>query len=212
VQTAAEGALVHRADGSEMTLARNTRLSLGSVHEVRLWSGRVHVKTYGADHPSDLVVITDRGSIEHLGTQFLVDCEAGSLLVAVRDGRVAMHYAPDLALELRAGQAARVDPQGELERWSLAAFDDIWDWADALATPMAIDGQSLYSVLNRIAERSGLTLRFSTPQAESQARALALHGAPLQLQPRYALSAVLATTTLSGTADGREILVSALGT
>jgi hypothetical protein len=209
VQTAAAGASLRRADGTELSLARDTRISLASASTVRLWRGRLYVQTDGMRRAHDLVVSTDLGSVEHLGTQFMVERETDALLVAVRDGRVALHYPQHQAVELQDGEAASVDPHGDLRRWELSAFDSTWDWADVLATPLVIEGQSLYAVLSRIAQRSGLVLRFSTPSAETEARGLALHGAPLALQPRDALSAVLATTTLSGTTVDRQILVSA---
>ncbi len=167
------------------------------------------MQTSGSPRGQALVVSTDLGSIEHLGTQFMAQRNDDALLVAVREGRVAVHYPQHPALELQPGQAARVDPAGSLQRWNLTAFDSVWDWADAMASPLVIENQSLYAVLSRIAQRSGLVLRFATPEAESEARRLTLHGEPLALQPRSALSAVLATTSLSGTTVGREILVSA---
>jgi ferric-dicitrate binding protein FerR (iron transport regulator) len=209
IQTGAMGALVHRADGSELSVSLNTRLSLASASTVRLWRGRLYVQTLGVPRTQGLVVSTDLGSVEHLGTQFLVERENDALLVAVRDGRVEIHYPQHQPVELQDGEAARVDPHGDLRRWDLSAFDDIWDWADGLESPLSIDGQSLYAVLRRIAQRSGLALRFATPATETEARSLALHGAPLELQPRDALAAVLATTTLSATTVGREIVVSA---
>jgi FecR protein len=209
LQTGTVGAPVQRADGSELRLSGHTELTFVSANIVRLGHGRVYVQTHGVAHTGDLLVITDLGSIEHLGTQFLVDREGDSLLVAVRDGRVALHYAQHQAIELMDGEAARLDPGGALRRWNLTAFDSVWDWADALDSPLVIDGQSLYDVLSRIAQRSGLVLRFSTPEAESEARHLALHGAPLELQPRDALAAVLATTSLTGTTVDRAILVAA---
>ena len=209
LQTGAAGALLQRADGTELRVSGNTRLLLASASSVRLGRGRLYVQTYGLPRTQDLVVSTDLGSVEHLGTQFLVERADDALVVAVRDGRVAMHYPQHPVVELQDGEAASVDPHGELRRWNLSAFDDIWEWADGLASPLVIDGQSLYAVLSRIAQRTGLVLRFSTPAAETEARGLALHGAPLELQPRDALAAVLATTTLSGTTVGREILVSA---
>jgi ferric-dicitrate binding protein FerR (iron transport regulator) len=209
LQTFGQGAQLQRADGTDLRVSDNASLSFPSPSTVRLRRGRLYVQTHGVARTRDLVVNTDLGSIEHLGTQFLVERDNDALLVAVRDGRVALHYPQHEAVELRDGQAARVVPHGELQRWDLEAFDSVWDWADGLAPPLAIDGQSLYAVLNQIAQRSGLVLRFSTPAAESAARSLALHGAPLELQPRDALAAVLATTTLSGTAADRVILVSA---
>ena len=209
MQSGAAGALLRRPDGSELRLARNSRVSFPSATELRLWQGRLFVQTGSGAHPRSLLVATDLGSVEHLGTQFLVDREANALMVAVRDGRVALHYAQHAATELQGGQAVHLDAGGELRRWDLAAFDSVWDWADALATPLAIDGHSLYAVLDQIAQRAGLTLTFGSPAAEAEARRLALHGAPLELPPHSALDAVLATTTLRGAADGRQILVGA---
>jgi ferric-dicitrate binding protein FerR (iron transport regulator) len=209
VRAGASGAVLRRADGSELRLARDTTLSLPTTGTLQLQRGRLYLHTGDAGRVKKLVVITDFGRVEHLGTQFMVDREPDALLVAVRDGRVAVHYGRDQALELQGGQAAHLDSQGALRRWTLVAFDGIWDWADALAPPLAIDGQPLYGVLERIAQRAGLTLRYDTPVAEAEARKLLLHGAPLELQPRPALDAVLATTSLAGKTDGREIVVSA---
>ena len=209
VQSGAADALLRRPDGGELRLARNSRLSFSSPTELRLSQGQLFVHTGAGTRTHDLVVVTDLGSVEHIGTQFLVDRQGNALMVAVRDGRVAVHYAQHAAAELQGGQAMHVDPGGELRRWDLAAFDSIWDWADAMATPLAIDGHSLYAVLDQIAQRAGLTLNFTTPAVEAEARRLALHGAPLELPPHGSLDAVLATTTLRGAADGRQILVSA---
>ena len=209
VQTDAAGASLLRTDGSDLRIGRDTSLSFMTGAELRLQRGRLYVNTSDAGRMQKLVVATDFGRVEHLGTQYLVDRERDALLVAVRDGRVAVHYDRDQALELRGGEAAHLDSQGTLRRWTLAAFDGVWDWADALAAPLPIDGLSLYSVLDSIARRAGLELRYDTPAAEAESRKLLLHGAPLELQPRQALQAVLATTSLAGQADGREIMVGA---
>jgi ferric-dicitrate binding protein FerR (iron transport regulator) len=208
VQTGAEGATLQRGDGTELRLSANTRVWFDSPSSVRLGRGSLYVQTRDVQDNRDLIVTTDLGSVEHLGTQYLVERGNDALVVAVREGRVLMHYPQHPAVELRDGQAASVDPRGKLRRWDLSAFDNLWDWTDVLALPLIIDGQSLYGVLTSIAQRSGLALRFSSPSAESAARSLALHGAPLELPPRDALAAVLATTSLSGTTIDREILVS----
>jgi ferric-dicitrate binding protein FerR (iron transport regulator) len=209
VQTGSVGALLHGPGGTELRIARDTQLLLLSADRLDLKHGRLFVQTGTLASIQHLAVVTGLGIVEHLGTRFLVDREHDALLVAVRDGRVALHYGHDQAVELQGGQAAHVDPQGGLRRWTLAALDETWDWADAMAAPLAIDGQSLYAVLSEIAQRTGLALRFDSAEAEAEAQRLSLHGAPLQLQPRFALEAVLATTTLAGSTSGREIVVSA---
>src|SRR5262249_43292499 len=121
----------------------------------------------------------------------------------------ALHYGRDQAIELQGGQAAHVDPQGAVQRWTLASLDQSWDWADSMSAPLAIDGQSLYAVLAEIAQRAGMTLRFDSPTLEAEARGFSLHGAELDLPPRSALAAVLATTTLASNTEGGEIVISA---
>ncbi len=209
LQTSASGASLQRDDGTELALSANTRVSFVSPNTVRLGRGGLYVQGFAANLAEGLVVSTDLGSVRHLGTKYLVERDNEALVVAVRDGRVALQYPQHPAIELQESEAASVDPHGELRRWSLSAFDNVWDWADALASPLAIEGQSLYVVLGRIAQRAGLLVRFSSPEAEIAARGLTLHGAPLALAPRDELAAVLTTTTLTGTAVGREILVSA---
>ena len=125
MQSGAAGALLRCPDGSELRLARNSRVSFPSATELRLWQGRLFVQTSSGAHPRSLLVATDLGSVEHLGTQFLVDREANALMVAVRDGRVALHYAQHAATELQGGQAVHLDAGGELRRWDLAAFDSV---------------------------------------------------------------------------------------
>ncbi len=209
VQTGAEGATLERGDGTELRMSRNTHVSFDSASTIRLGRGGLYVQTHDVQSNRNLVVSTDLGNVEHLGTQFLVERGNEAMVTAVRDGRVLVHYLNRPAVELQNGEAASVDPHGQLKRWDLSIFDSVWDWSDALATPLPIEGQSLYAVLTSIAQRSGLVLRFSTPAAEAEARGLALHGAPLALQPRDAMPAVLATTTLTGTTVNREILISA---
>ncbi len=209
VQTGAAGALLHGPGGTELRIARDTQLLLLSADRLDLKHGRLFVQTGTLASIQHLAVITGLGTVEHLGTRFIVDRERDALVVAVRDGRVALHYGSDQAVELQAGQAAHVDTQGDMRRWMLAAFDETWDWADAMAGPLVVDGQSLYAVLSEIAQRAGLALKFESAEAEVEAQRLSLHGAPLQLQPRFALDAVLATTTLAGNTNGRDIVISA---
>lgn len=208
LQTGNEGAVLQRSEGNEVDVSPHSHLAFTAANLLQLGRGGLYLTTHGARQVRNLMVGTDLGTIEHLGTRFLAERQDERLLVAVRDGRVVLHTVQHQAIELQQGEAASVSPQGQVRRWSLAAFDSTWDWADGLAAPLVIDGQSVYAVLSGIAERAGLALRFSNPQAETEARSLALHGAPLTLPPREALRAVLATTSLTGSGQGREILVS----
>jgi FecR protein len=203
------GAVVHRVDGSELRLAHDSGVLFVSSTELRLQSGQLFVDTHPETGTKTLRVLTAFGSVEHVGTQFLVSTDTAQMSVAVRNGRVALRYAQHEPVQMFDGQAANLDSHGSLRRWDLAAFDDIWGWADSLAAPLDIEGRSLFAVLARIAQRGGLALKFDNAEAETDAHRLTLHGAPLNLPPRTALDAVLATSSFSGTVEGRQIVVTA---
>lgn len=207
LQTASTAVLVRSFSGAELHLDRHSRLTLSSPESVRLLQGRLFVHTYGPGSATRLRVLTDFGNVEHIGTEFLVSKDAQALMVAVRSGRVALHPTSREPVELQSGQAANIDSSGHVERRDLAAFDGIWDWVDTLASPLDIDGQSLYAVVSEIGQRAGLAIRFSDPASEAEARQLLLHGRALNLPPRAALDAVLATTSLDGAVDGPQIVI-----
>jgi ferric-dicitrate binding protein FerR (iron transport regulator) len=209
LRSGAAGAVVQRVDGSELRLAHDSNVLFVSSTELQLQSGQLFVDTHPESGTKKLRVLTAFGSVEHLGTQFLVSTDNAQMTVAVRNGQVALHYAQQEPIRLQNGQAANLDSHGSVRRWDLAAFDDIWGWADSLAAPLDIEGRTLFAVLSRIAQRSGLTLKFVNAEAETGAQRLTLHGAPLNLPPRAALDAVLATGSFSGTVEGRQIVVTA---
>ena len=204
----AAGVLLRGFDGAELRLDRDSRLIMASATAVQLQEGRLFVQS-NTSRARALRVQTDFGTVEHLGTQFLVSKQSGALQVAVRDGRVALRYAAHESIELQGGQAAKVDPKGHLGRWELPALDNSWDWADVLAGPLRIDGLSLHTVVAQIAQRSGLTLSYADAAAAAEAQRMMLHGQPLVLPLRSALAAILVTTSLSGTVEGRQIVVAA---
>ena len=207
LQTASAAVLVRRFNGAELRLDRDSGLTLASPEKVQLLQGRLFVRSYGEGSAASLRVQTEFGDVEHIGTEFLVSKDNIALRVAVRTGRVALQSASHEPMELRAGQAADVDSSGHVARRELAAFDGAWDWVDALADPLVIDGHSLYEVVSEIARRAGLTIRFLDPASETAARELLLRGRALNLPPRSALGAVLATTSLDGTVEGRQIVI-----
>jgi ferric-dicitrate binding protein FerR (iron transport regulator) len=209
VHSGAAGAIVQRVDGSELRLARDSNVLFVSSTELRLQSGQLFVDTHPETGTKALRVLTAFGSVEHLGTQFLVSTDSAQMTVAVRNGQVALRYARHEPVQLRDGQAANLDSHGSLHRSDLTAFDDIWGWADSLAAPLVIEGRSLFAVLSHIAQRSGLELKFANAEAETGAQQLTLHGAPLNLPPRAALDAVLATSSFGGIVEGRQIVVTA---
>jgi ferric-dicitrate binding protein FerR (iron transport regulator) len=204
LKTGSVGASVRRVDGTEFRMARNSTVSFSSADTVQLRNGRLFIDTHPESGAKSLRILTEFGAVEHLGTRFQVANDHAQMWVAVRAGQVTLRALDQAARNLTRGKAAQLDGKGRWRLWDLDTLDATWDWADQLSQPLEIEGRSLHNVLSHIAQVAGIELSYSNADAESDARALILHGAPLDLPPRDAFVAVLATSSLSGTlGDGR---------
>lgn len=198
---------VRMKNGIDLTLDAHSRVRLASLTELKLLEGRLFIDTHGRAATSSLRVVTEMGRVEHIGTQFQVSTDDAGMSVAVLTGEVAVHLVTDEPVTLRGGQAAIVDSNGHVSRRDLRAFDATWNWKDALEPPLKIDGLSLHAVLEFVAIRSGLHLKYTDPATKMDAQHLTLHGAPVNLPSQRALDAVLATTTFSSSLDGLVITI-----
>lgn len=188
--------------GAEVRLAAGSALRFEAAGQVRLLAGSLYVDTHqsgGSDH-ARLVVLADRASIEHIGTQFQVRRADGTVDVAVRSGSVKVTAAAASAT-LQRGELGRLheDAQGgqSIERLLVSASGEPWAWVDGLSPPLAIDGLSLYDALSQLAREAGLDLKLASPEVELAAHQTVLHGPALDLPPAAALQAVLVTTSLA---------------
>jgi ferric-dicitrate binding protein FerR (iron transport regulator) len=214
ISTGTVGARIRRGDGALIQLAGGTTLQLTSPTVLQLEYGRMFVDTgRGTAQSRALLVRTSYGVVEHIGTQFQIDLRGQKFAVAVRTGAVAVTTRVDQPtravqrLTVTAGEVLQIDGSGQLQRARIGPFDPGWQWSDALARPVSIEGRSLNAVLTDVAERSGLNLSYANSAAATQARRVVLHGPDLLLSPRIALDAALAGTTLADSIRGHELVI-----
>ncbi len=138
-------------DGSQLHLDTDTAIDVAysaSERLIRLRRGRVLITTArpgGDQHPPPLWVETAEGCVQALGTRFAVRQDAGSTHVAVMEARVAIHagalghfgfaptpeatpttHATESAPILAAGEAARFNRLGLMERSAARSADSAW--------------------------------------------------------------------------------------
>jgi ferric-dicitrate binding protein FerR (iron transport regulator) len=197
-----------RADGLSVRVAGPAHLVWDSAKRVRLESGRVYVDAGPeADDTRDpFEVRTPLARIEHIGTRFVADSTPARVRVAVREGHVRMTSSNGDALGIEEGQAAEAAVNGQIS-WVTPPARSEWEWVDALAPACGIDGRSLFDVLTDLAREADLQLVFATPAIERRARELTLHGPALELPPRTAIDAVLATTDLDADLAGARVVL-----
>ena len=194
------------ADGGSLRLASQTELTLIAGAEAKLDAGALYFDSDRSSGPSKLVVQTAYGALRDVGTQFVARLESARLEIGVRDGRVELarrtgSVAADAGERLTVPQGA-----GSVRRDPISSFGESWAWAEQLAPPFEIDGRPLIEFLTWVAHETGRALVFADPAAESIAREAQLKGV-IDLEPLQKLAAVMTTTDLAYTLDGKRIVV-----
>ena len=212
IVTGADDALsVAVAGSASLRVAANTSLVVEAPRRLRLARGAVYIDSgSGATVGDAFEIQTPFGRFTDVGTQFLVRLDEAHAEVLVREGLVDVAASDGAGLAtLAAGRAARVDDAGQIAERGLAADDRAWDWAEALATPFAIEGASLYDFLAWAARETGRELSFASDAARRRARSIRLSGDIGNWQPEEAIAPVVATAGMSGevTVTPEKILV-----
>ncbi len=185
---------LHRADGLDVRVDATTTLVLASLDEAALPAGRIYVDAGAARGQADsFTVATATGDVHHLGTQYGVAFESGTLDVAVREGSVAIDgaHAPVVA---NAGDWVQLAADGQVTRGHVAPQAESWRWAQAIAPGFVIEGRSLDEFLTWAARETGHRLVYASAAAARTAETLELKGSVSGLEPDAAVAAVMATT------------------
>jgi len=196
-------ALQYSRDAS-VRLDRNSLLRLVAADRIVLERGRLYIDV-PAGSAQRLVVQTQFGTLEHIGTQYQAQLAGEALTVSVREGRVAIDA--DTRLETQAGEGVTLDARGTVSRETIAPHDARWQWAVDAAPAFAIEARTLAAFLDWIARETGKTVTYGSPAARTEASTVILHGSIDGLTPDQALAAVLATTRFRHTVVGATIQI-----
>jgi ferric-dicitrate binding protein FerR (iron transport regulator) len=204
---------------TSLRLAAHSRVRWKSADRIELLAGAIYVDTShggpgaGLSQPSrdPLMIEVGDARIEHIGTQFMAVRQGNEVKVQVRDGLVRVTLGND-SRSLARGESAIVPATGTgpIQIGHGSAADPAWQWADALAPRLSIEGRDLLTVLRTLAYQGGLGLRFATPALEAAAGTTTLHGPTLNLPPREAMRALLLSSGLDmaeDASDGGSVMI-----
>jgi ferric-dicitrate binding protein FerR (iron transport regulator) len=195
-------------DESSLRLGPGSEIELTDAWSLTLRSGTLYAAT-AANRPGRLEVVTPRGRVRHLGTQFEVRYRDSELRLRVREGRVALATdAGGVGVVADAGEELSIGPSGRMERRPIATDDPAWHWTELLSPMPPFDGRSAQALLEWAARETGRELVYADSTAAQRAATVILHGDPGQLAPEAALEVMLATTDLhASVAEGGRIRV-----
>lgn len=210
LQSSADGGVsLALAAGRQLRLGAASRVRFSSDEMILLETGRIYLDSgESIDSSAPITIVTELGKVRHVGTRFQVHLARESMRVVVRDGTVAVTSESGADTLAHAGQTLSMTRNGNASISDSGGSGVYWLWVDALATPMAIEGRSLFEVLSWAAEESGCELRFTDVGLERAARETTLHGALVLEQPLEDLGKVMMTTSMEFALRGNSILVS----
>lgn len=193
--------------GGILRLKTGAHLAVLNDTDVRLESGAVYVDMVGAHQPVALRIVTPFGTVEHVGTQFVVSVDDTALAVGVREGEVRVVGAATTGLA--AGDELHLGSDGLPQRRRLAADDPLWRWTGEPLFAFDPEGRSVLEMLQWVSQEKGRPLEFKAESLRRQAADTVLHGSVRGLAVDEAMALMLATTSLQATLMDDRIDVSA---
>jgi ferric-dicitrate binding protein FerR (iron transport regulator) len=183
-------AAVRLANGQSLRLDKDSRLRLDSPLRLTLVRGGIYIDSGFEGAGGTIEIDTPLGVARDIGTQFELRVINGSLSILVREGRVALLQA-EAELEISEGTSMLVDSSGGIKTSPIDPWAVEWDWVQAVAPTLEIEGVRLMVLLDWVSRESGRWISFTDPPTEALARTTVLHGTIAGLTPSKALQVVL---------------------
>jgi ferric-dicitrate binding protein FerR (iron transport regulator) len=189
-----------------LRMDEETRVRLVSENAVFLERGRLYFDAPPKSPAPALRIEAAAGTVRHIGTQYIAEARGDKLVVSVREGQVRID---GLRHSVQAGEGKRVALRGLAEPvvTDVRTYGRLWEWSEALAGHVDMDGASIAEFLDWVARETGYRVRYVDERAR-EAATETLRGA-VHADPRTELRLRLATTDLTYRIDPSqgEILI-----
>ncbi|MEO8313171.1 MAG: FecR domain-containing protein [Pseudomonadota bacterium] len=204
-------AAVDLASGETLRVARGTTLYVEAERVIQLRAGDVYLEVSPSMRTaSGMVLRTNAGDFQHVGTQFMLETLGDNTVLRVREGSV--RWQSDERVETtNAGTELVIGPDQKVSRKPIATSGKEWAWVEALAPAYEIENRSLSEFLGWVSRETGRTLTFADSATRQQAMKTTLHGSIHGLAALEALSTVMQTTSLHHELLRGEIRISSSG-
>jgi ferric-dicitrate binding protein FerR (iron transport regulator) len=194
--------------GVAARMDHDTRLTLAGAGEIELERGALYVDAgSGPAVMTRLDVVTPRGFVRHVGTQYEVRLVGSDVRLRVREGRVEWQSRDGGREQSLAGEQLTIAGDGTVRRQPAPIYGESWNWVVEAAPGIDIEGLLLADFLNWAARELGREIRYDHPETAEEAATVVLHGSISGLTPADAMQAVLATTHLRVEVADRGVVV-----
>lgn len=181
-------------EGGSLRVDADTRVEFVAADEVFLHSGRIYFDSAGTTDGSNLSIRTDHGVVTHVGTQYLTESTAASLIVSVREGAVNIDGAFH-EQAVQEGQRAQLTGSARPLVTNTSGIGAEWQWIEAVSPTISVDGMSVFDFLHWVGRETGHVVRFESATAATLARTTLLKGS-VDADPRTELRLRMMTVDL----------------
>ena len=181
-------------NGGSLRVDGDTRVEFVAANEVFLHSGRIYFDSFGASDQNGLSIRTNHGVVTHVGTQYITESTAASLVVSVREGEVSIDGAfhDHVVFE---GQRVQMTGSARPAVANTSGIGAEWEWIEAVSPTPSVDGMSVFDFLHWVGRETGHGVQFESNSAEALARGTLLKGS-VNAEPRTELRLRMMTVDL----------------
>jgi hypothetical protein len=154
-----------------------------------------------------LRIVTPRGVVTHLGTQYLVRAGRDEVEVAVREGRAQLTTAQSTTVAEAGRWLLHRDAEPAPLAGELAPDDARFAWVTTLPSDFQLEGATLAQFLAWFRRETGLVPIYSEGVDAGNFTHVQLKGSIDHLDPIEALSYVLATADLAWHREGAKVII-----
>ena len=182
------------ADNTQLRINQNSFLHLLNQDQIELIDGQLYYDADNANTENNMAIITDLGTIKHIGTRYMVNKLNASLQISVRNGLVELSNENGIQ-KLNSETQLEIDPSGNHSTKLISAYDPIWNWTQKAAQPFASQNQSLYDFINWYAHENGYQINWNRKKFKT--KTVKLSGDLSQLSTNQQLKTVFLATTFN---------------
>jgi hypothetical protein len=154
-------------DNSQLRINQNTIVEFVNLKEVRIVSGEIYHDADNASKTNPLKVNTSLGSIQHIGTRYLVNKTESDLKISVRNGLVKVSK-DDMTKQIASGKQLSMDSNGIQNEKDITAYDILWNWTQNAGIPFQVKDKSLNDFIVWFAHENGYKIDWNTLQNKTK--------------------------------------------
>lgn len=192
--------------GGSLRIGAESRVRLLATDTVELQEGMLYFDSEGSPPDSTLLIRTPRGSLRHVGTQYMASVSGETVVVRVREGRVVVSGDGYANLPIERG-GVELRGGGDYSEFADESYGESWAWVAEAAPRRSFNGLRIIEFLRWVGRETGREVHFESPALEALAQRETIVWPEVLRPTEDTLISVLSTTDLRSNLVGERIVI-----